>query len=105
MSRFLTFEQAREIPPRLRLLVGDIMIFHSSGIKIRQNTTVVKFLGSYISSSVSESGSVIAPSGTPNRSVAIIVDEGKCELSVIFGSPWHESYLRILNIVSDRQVS
>ena len=101
MARIVIFKQAPDLPVRLFLNVGDMIVFYASGLKLNQKEIVLECLGNYIGSFTDKDGTVIAPAGPPNRSIVKAVAEGCCEVTVIFGDPFFRINPKVLMVSSE----
>jgi hypothetical protein len=90
MARLIEVEDVRACPPRLTVGVGDVLLFHATGVRVRSGSDAVEVLGPFVQAVVGTDGHVVAPMGSPNT--VLLRARRHCagaEVGLIVGDPFH----------------
>src|ERR687889_330858 len=89
MGRLIEVQHAQDLPTRLTIRVGDVLIFGATGGHVRSGAEVVEILGPFVRGVVGNNGQIISPMGAPNRVLFFARHPGRAMIDVVTGDPWH----------------
>jgi hypothetical protein len=69
--------------------LGDVLLFHATGGRIRSGDDVVELLGPFLSAVLGDDGKVWTPLGLPNTVLFRARKPGRAEIDVITGDALH----------------
>jgi hypothetical protein len=98
MGRLIEVQHVQDLPTRLTIGVGDVLIFGASGGHVRSGAEVVGILGSFARGVLGENGQIISPMGAPNRVMFRACHPGQATIDVVEGDPWHATKITALSI-------
>jgi len=88
MGQLIEVQHAQDLPTRLTLTVGDVLIFRATGGHVHSGAEVVEILGPFVRGVVGDNGQIISPMGAPNRILFLARHPGQATIDVVTGDPW-----------------
>lgn len=101
MARLIEVQDARALPSRLTLRVGDLLTCGASGGHVRSGAGIVEMLGPFLPGVLTESGEALSPEGAPNTVLFLARRPGQAEIDVVTGDPWRAPRAIPLQITVD----
>jgi hypothetical protein len=98
MGRLIEVQHAQDLPTRLTIRVGDVLIFRASGGHVHSGAEVVAILGPFIPGVLGDNGQIVSPMGSPNRVLFLARHPGRATIDVVTGDPWHAPKTTALSI-------
>jgi hypothetical protein len=89
MARLIEVQDAQKCASPLPLRIGDMLLVHASGGRIRSGADVVEMLGPFVQAVLGEDGSILTPMGPPNVVLIRARRSGRAAIDVMTGDPWH----------------
>ena len=88
MGRLIEVQQAQELPPRLTLQVGDMLVCGATGGHVHAGTDVIELLGPFVPGILGDTGQIMSPMGAPNTVLFLARRPGQATIDVVTGDPW-----------------
>lgn len=98
MGRLIDMQATQDLPPRLTIQSGDLLLFGATGGHVRSGPDVIEILGSFLPGVVGVNGQVLSPLGAPNSVVFLAHCPGRATIDVVTGDPWSAPQTTIINI-------
>ena len=98
MGRLIEVQHAQDLPTRLTIRVGDMLIFGATGGHVFSGAEVVEILGPFVRGVLGDNGQIFSPMGVPNRVLFLAHHPGRASIDVVSGGPWHAPKTTALTI-------
>jgi hypothetical protein len=98
MGRLIEVQHAQDLPTRLTIRVGDLLLFGATGGHVHSGAEVVEILGPFIPGVVGNDGQILSPMGAPNTVLFLARRPGRVTIDVVTGDPWHAPETTALDI-------
>jgi len=98
MGRLIEVQHPQDLPTKLTIRVGDVLIFGATGGHVHSGAEVVEILGSFVRGVLGDNGQIISPMGAPNRVLFLAQHPGRATIDVVTGDPWHAPKTTALSI-------
>ena len=89
MRRVIEIQHAQDLPARLTLRVGDLLICGASGGHVQSGADVVEILGPFLPGVMGDNGKILSPMGSPSTLLFLARRPGRATIDVITGDLWH----------------
>jgi hypothetical protein len=97
MAHLVTIDSSQELPEKIYINKGDVLLFKATGGHQLSGSGVIQFIGIFTESFLLPSGEKIYPEGSPNMVLFKALKEGEALLSIVFSGslsdPKSKSYL------------
>jgi hypothetical protein len=102
MGRLIEIQSgAEELPPRLAIKTGDLLVFTATGGHVQSGGDVIEMLGAFLTGVVGNGGQILSPMGAPNTVLFLARRSGQARIDVVTGDPWHASQTTTVDLVVD----
>jgi hypothetical protein len=91
MPRLIEVQQDQLDSAVQNIAVGDVLLFHAGGGRVRAGKEVVELLGAFMTAVVGTNGEVLEPLGSPNTVLFRALSSGEAKISVTIGDPFYDS--------------
>jgi hypothetical protein len=98
MGRMIEVQRAQNLPTRLTIRVGDVLIFGATGGHVYSGAEVVEILGPFIRGVLGDNGRIVSPMGAPNRVLFLARHPGRARIGLVTGDPWRTPKTTALHI-------
>jgi hypothetical protein len=98
MARLIEIDKPQELPARILIDVGDVLLFKASGGRVRSGATAVETLGPFIPGLLGNRGEILSPMGAPNTILFVARHPGHATIDVITGDPWRKSRSTVIDV-------
>jgi hypothetical protein len=98
MGRLIEVQHAQDLPTRLTIRVGDVLVFGATGGHVRSGAEVVEILGPFLPGILGDDGQILSPMGAPNAVLFLARRPGRATIDVVTGDPWHAPKTTALGI-------
>jgi hypothetical protein len=98
MGRLIEVQHAQDLPARLTIRVGDVVVFGATGGHVHSGAKVVEILGAFVPGVLGDNGQILSPMGAPNAVLFVARRPGQATIDVVTGDPWHAPKTTALNI-------
>ncbi|HEX8350315.1 MAG TPA: hypothetical protein VF598_10165 [Hymenobacter sp.] len=99
MARLIEMENLLDLPARVRLEVGDVLLFPASGGRVQNGTESLAFLGAFLPGLLQPGGEILSPMGAPNTVLFHAHSRGQATIAVMAGDPWQDPITKILEVI------
>jgi hypothetical protein len=98
MGRLIEIQAGQNIPPRLTIHVGDVLLCGATGGHVRSGSDVVELLGAFVPGVLGDHGQILSPAGAPNTVLFVARGPGRATIDMITGDPWSTPQTAVLDI-------
>jgi hypothetical protein len=88
MGRLIEVQDVRTCPSQMTVRLGDVLLFHAVGGRVRSGRETVRLLGVFFSSVLGNNGQILTPIGPPNIVMFQAHQPGPSLIDVITGDPF-----------------
>jgi|SRR6476646_5906937 hypothetical protein len=89
MGRLVEVRDVVDLPPKLVVQVGDLLLFRATGGRVQSGTGLTN-LGSFLAGTLSPDGQVLSAMGAPDATLFHASEPGRVVIELFTGDPWHE---------------
>src|SRR5262245_59361175 len=102
MARLVEIRQARDVPPRLVIGVGDLLLINAGGGVIRAGSDAIEMLGPFRPAAIVGDGTLLSPEGMPGTVMFLARAQGSAVIEVLSGDLWQQPVKTTLNVVVEQ---